>query len=318
MDALGHILSSIRLTSPLLAQLRLGNDVTLSMGTRDAPITAAPFHYVERGHCRLITPDGQINLRAGDTVLLSRWPAYRLETGAATHSLSIAEIGAERRLPQWTMGAGLDVSLDVQAGGPPYEAELLGGIFAFDSAGAAFLLKDLPEHIHISADDHGLASILRAALAFIREDEAGKPGYAATAVRLLEVLLIEILRSWALATRHAPGRLSGMSDPLLAPALYGMHTQPGRKWTLAELASLAGRSRSGFASHFAATVGVTPAAYLAEWRCQLGERRLAAYDDSIARIAYDLGYDSSFAFTRMFRRSRGVTPKRFRMQRRGT
>lgn len=316
MDALGHILSSIRLTSPLLAQLRIGADVSLMMRDQRPSDTAAPFHYVERGQCVLVTPATELRLDTGDAVLLPRWPPYRLETGAATNTLSISEVAAEGRLPIWTPEDGLDEAVDLEAGEPPYEVQMLGGVFAFGSAGAGFLLKDLPEHIHIKADGEGIASLLRAALAFMRADGGGEPGYGATMVRLLEVLLVEILRSWALKSRHGPGRLRGMIDPTLAPAFFAMHTQPGRPWTLRELADASRRSRSSFASHFAATVGVTPGAYLAEWRCQIAERRIAAGEEPIARIAYDLGYESAYAFTRMFRRLRGVTPKRLRMMRR--
>ena len=324
MDPLAHILSSIRLKSPLLGQVRLGRDVSLTVSDPGAlPYAlpqalkaAAPFHYVERGRCRLVTSKVQIDLEAGDTVMFPRWPAYSLETGEACNVLAIAEVALEGHQPLWTLEYGQDVSLEVEAGEPPFEAELLGGFFAFDSTSAGLLLNDLPELIHISGGSHGVTGLLTAELEFMRKDGGARPGYTATAVRLLEVLLIEILRSWASESQHAPGRLRGMLDPRLAQVFNAMHAKPGCHWTLEKLAAVAGQSRSGFARYFATVVGATPGAYLAEWRCQLAERRLVASDESISQIACDLGYESSFAFTRMFRRLKGVTPKRFRMQRR--
>ena len=61
-------------------------------------------------------------------------------------------------------------------------------------------------------------------------------------------------------------------------------------------------SRSAFASAFAATAGVTPMAYLAEWRLLKGREMLADRALSIAQIAAACGYRSTEGFSRAFRR----------------
>lgn len=70
--------------------------------------------------------------------------------------------------------------------------------------------------------------------------------------------------------RHGPGGrppvYAAHDDPVVGPALALIHTQPGRPWTVASLATAVGSSRAGLARRFTQLVGQTPVAYLASWR----------------------------------------------------
>lgn len=314
MDALSDVLSNIRLVSPLLARLRIGAGAAVAMDARPAGELAASFHYIERGNCDLICDDRSIALEQGDIVLLPRWPAYRLSCGDAMRAISIAEVASGRSSATWTLEDGIDTVLHLTAGDAPYNVDLLGGIFAFRSPTAALILKELPDLMHMKASHRTIAVPLSAAMDLVRYDGPTGPGHNAVAQRLLEALLIEILRQWSLDSKHRPGALRGMTDPALAPVLYAIHRQPGHRWTLQALAAIAGKSRSAFAAHFTAAVGMPPAAYVAEWRCRIAERRIVEGEPT-ATIAFDLGYESSFAFARMFQRMRGMTPKQYRSER---
>ena len=162
MDALGLALANIRLVSPLLARLQLGRNISVAMGRGSPGGLAASFHYVERGRCRLVMESGvaagTMVLEEGDIILLPRWPDYRVETGPAARTIPISEVAKGSPGARWTLEDGIDTPVDVQAGEPPYEVELLGGIFAFDSARAASLLKELPDCIHLNAARDGLAA----------------------------------------------------------------------------------------------------------------------------------------------------------------
>jgi len=316
MDALAHALAGIRLTSPLLAELKIGGDVELSLGGKGSLTGSSPFHYVSSGACRLLIGEDAFDLSQGDMIVLPHWPNYRLATGTRGSSFDILEVISEGRQPRWSPDAGLDTSLFLTLGEPPAVATLLSGIFVFEGSPGAFLLQALPALIHFRADRTGMGELLEASLAFVGGDAPGRPGYAATASRLLELLLVETLRTWALTTPHMPGLLRGMVDPSLARVIYAIHSRPGLPWSLEEMSRIAGRSRSSFARHFASIMGVTPAAYLLEWRCHLAERRLAESDVSVAALAEELGYGSSFAFSRAFRSLRKVTPAGYRRRKR--
>ncbi len=315
MDALSHSLTSIRLTSPLLALLHIGQDVSLKMDGGGPSPAACPFHYVIAGSLRLATAEFELVLQKGDLVILPHWPPHCLQTGSASNEISIRDLVSEQRQPAWSLQEGLDTSVVLRTGEPPLTAVDFGGIFAFDRPHAASFLRDLPPYLCVSGQARGIDGILNAALGFTMDEKTQRPGYAATAARLLEVLLIETLRSWTLSTPHGPGRLRGMVDAKLTKVLHMIHSRPGHRWKLQDLAAIAGQSRSHFAVNFRSVLGITPAAYITEWRCQLAESRLQG-SESIAKIALDLGYASSFAFSRAFTAVRGMTPAQFRRGRR--
>jgi AraC-like DNA-binding protein len=313
MDALSLALDNFKLTSPLLARLQLGTDVALVMGDGPTPSRNSPFHYVVAGQCRLVMGSSPLDLRQGDLVVLPRWPPYRLETGAALIRTDIRDLIAQQALPVWSPRKGLDESLQLSIGAAPLCATILSGIFSFEGIEqGALLLDDLPDRLCMNASRRGLGELLEAALGFVMSEAPGRPGYAATALRVLELLLVEALRAWVLETHHSSGRLRGMIDPTLARALRAIHAQPGHRWTIPKLASLAGQSRSRFSEYFARIIGTTPAAYVAQYRFQVAERRLASRRESVAQVANQLGYQSSFAFSRAFRHHRGVTPAHYR------
>lgn len=311
MDALGYALAKVRLKSPLIALLHLGNDTSLAMGEGDPPADACPFHYVLSGALRLVTPDFCLNLAPGNLVFLPHWQEYRLETGSGQEVVAIHNLVVNTAASQWSPENGLDRALVLNSGPPPIAASLLAGICLFDQFPAASLLRALPPYLLTDAVAGGMEGILNAVLAFLRNESEQRPGYAATAARLLEAMLIETLRSWTLDNAHRPGLLQGMVDPKLSKMLHAVHVDPGRHWSLPEMARMAGQSRSKFATHFKSAVGLTPGAYVRHVRLQRAEERLTS-STSLALVAAEFGYGSSFAFSRAFEATFGITPTELR------
>ncbi|MBK3778560.1 helix-turn-helix domain-containing protein [Azospirillum brasilense] len=104
--------------------------------------------------------------------------------------------------------------------------------------------------------------------------------------------------------------LAARLDPSIGRALDAFHAEPCSNWTLAELAGIAGRSRSSFAAAFRERVGVPPIDYMLRW-C-LAATRLRQGQESVSAIAASLGYLSDSAFSATFRRIMGVSPARYR------
>ncbi len=94
--------------------------------------------------------------------------------------------------------------------------------------------------------------------------------------RLLEVLLILLLRHLVEQGLCRQGMLAGLSDPRLARAIAVMHQRGDEPWTVATLAREAGMSRARFAAHFQALTGQTPLDYLTRWRMVLASQQLLA------------------------------------------
>jgi AraC-like DNA-binding protein len=91
-----------------------------------------------------------------------------------------------------------------------------------------------------------------------------------------------------------------------------MHERIGHPWTVAELASAAGMSRSAFALRFKEQVGESPLEYLTRWRMHQASRLLRNGESKLLEVAKLVGYDSDGAFNKAFRRGVGVTPGEFR------
>ena len=122
---------------------------------------------------------------------------------------------------------------------------------------------------------------------------------------------MQLLR-WMLDQTEAPlpvGLMRGLSDPALAQALTALHAAPGRSWSLEGMAAEAGMSRSRFAAKFRATVGQTPADYLADWRLAIARRELRA-GKPLKVLAAELGYANASALSRLFvQKHAGVSPR---------
>lgn len=130
--------------------------------------------------------------------------------------------------------------------------------------------------------------------------------------RLLDVLLVLVLRSSYGNGPAAPFWFRAAQDPRLGPALEAMHEDPRHGWTVPELARLSLMSRAAFARNFERSLGQTPMQYLTEWRLTLARDHLLAGELTIEQIADRTGYGSANAFAAVFRRHMGVAPGRWR------
>lgn len=133
-------------------------------------------------------------------------------------------------------------------------------------------------------------------------------GRQAAVDRLIDYLLILIVRHVVESGRVATGVLAGLADPRLAKALTAMHEAPKKSWTLEDLAGIAGMSRTRFAEHFRTRIGQTPIDYLTVWRMTVA-RQLLAKGKPVKSVALQVGYQSAAAFSRVFSRVTGQAPR---------
>lgn len=129
--------------------------------------------------------------------------------------------------------------------------------------------------------------------------------------RLFEVVLIQVLRQLMESHGVRAGMLAGLAHRQLRLAIISMHEHPQKEWSLEDLARVSGMSRSSFASGFRDTVGVTPAAYLQQWRVGLAQKALLQ-GKSLKHIAMDVGYGSEAALSRAFKAQSGKSPREWR------
>jgi AraC-like DNA-binding protein len=255
------------------------------------------FSAVTEGRCRLLV-DGQatIEMEAGDFVLMPATPGFTMSSlQAATPRLVD---------PQIAPAPGDEV----RHGDPeaPADVRMIGGYFLFDSPDAALLVALLPALVHVRGVER-LTTLVRMLGEEARE---GRAGQNLVMFRLIEVLLVEALRSLP-GDQAAPGLLRGLADQRVAAAMRRMHGAPDRPWTVAGLAQEAGMSRSAFFERFSRAVGQPPMEYLVAWRMAMAKRLLRRRDMPIDAVAEQVGYGSASTFSTAFRRHVGQSPGRY-------
>ncbi|WP_328930759.1 AraC family transcriptional regulator (plasmid) [Streptomyces sp. NBC_00190] len=188
-------------------------------------------------------------------------------------------------------------------------AVMLSGTYQAPSELGRRLLGALPTILVRSAGvaDATLITLLASE---ISRDE---PGQEVVLDRLLDLLLIGVLRTWLAAPGSgAPAWYRAQSDPVVGPALRMLHENPAHGWTVEELALKVGVSRASLARRFTEVVGEPPVGYLTGWRLALAADLLREPDATVETVARRVGYSSAFALSTAFKRVRGVSPRQFR------
>lgn len=255
------------------------------------------FSAVLEGSCRLDV-DGcpALTLEAGDFLLLPATPGFTMS--------GFEPVEPERIDPKVTPAPTGEVRHGTPDGPP--DVRMLGGYFIFDSPDAAMLMSLFPAMVHVRGVER-LSVLVR----LLGEESTGrKPGCDLVLSRLVEVLLIEALRSSS-SGESPPGLLRGLADAHLAPAVRQMHGQLARSWTVAQLAKTAALSRSAFFERFTRTVGLPPMEYLLNWRMTVAKDLLRRHDLGITEVAERIGYGSASTFSTAFSRYVGQPPGRY-------
>ncbi|OPY94096.1 AraC family transcriptional regulator [Bradyrhizobium sacchari] len=212
--------------------------------------------------------------------------------------------------PPQTNPSARSIVTDTSSSAPTFK--LLGGRFSFDRTHLGLLKEILPSVVEIGFATSGatrVASILKMLGA---EAWEGRPGCALVIERLLEILLIEVMRYQGEERADLnTGLIAGLADPQIAACLQALHQDPSRDWSVATLAKAAGASRSVFAQRFCEIVGIPPMQYLLTWRMALA-KEMIRQGVSISEIAFACGYQSASGFSVAFARHVGCPPSHLR------
>jgi len=315
MDVLSGVLKSVHLegavylnaefTAPWCIRARYGVD------RARARLPGAEhllyFHFLTEGRCKVRLVDGAevLDLGTGDLVLFPQDDQHLI--GSDLHLAPVDTDG---------MADAIDATdfYEMRHGGGGEVTRFVCGYLACSRSVIRPLLQGLPRMLRIPIGDGQAAALVRDLLRVgVRESAAARPGADSLLARVAELLFVDALRRYI--DEMPPGGkgwLAGMRDPHVGRALALLHEQPGRTWTVDELAREVALSRSALAQRFAELVGEPPIQYLMRWRLALAARTLRSSEESVSRIAERSGYESEAAFTRAFKREFGMPPTAWR------
>lgn len=267
------------------------------------PADLAHFAMLSRGNCWLSVEgiEEPIPLTGGDCFLLARGTSIILRDSPRTRpKWTFREIGAR---------ANGNVALCGGGGAP---TTIVCGSLSFDDASVKPITQLLPNFILMKADQARTLALHNTVQALASEMAEQAPGSEVVAIRLAEILVIQLLRAHIAAEpSRSKGWLRAVFDPQLGAALSALHNKVDAPWTVESLAESAGMSRSAFAARFKELLGQTPLEYVTEWRMQKAMQLLEQHDKKLIDIARSVGYESDAAFSKAFRRVVGINPGKY-------
>ncbi|WP_326656439.1 AraC family transcriptional regulator [Streptomyces sp. NBC_00385] len=207
------------------------------------------------------------------------------------------------------LSQSMDLGVRTWGNAPDGSTTVLVGTYLLDGEISGRLLDALPPLLVLPSG--GRPGPLPALL----DDEIARdePGQSVVLDRLLDLLLIDALRTWfSRPGAEAPAWYRALGDPVVGRALRLLQNEPAHPWTVAALAGRTGVSRAGLARRFTELVGEPPMAYLTGWRLAVAADLLRETDATVEAVAHKVGYSQAFAFSTAFKRVRGVSPQDYR------
>jgi AraC-like DNA-binding protein len=308
MDAVAGLLDGPRARGAFL--LRSSLDPPWSLRIQDeAPLTLVA---VVRGDASIVHDEGEpVRLDRGDVAIVRGPDPYTVADDPATAPQAVIHPGQRCATPD-----GQEVKQMTELGvrtwgnSPDGATVLLTGTYELEGEVSQRLLRALPRLLVLRDDDWDSPLVALMADEIVKDD----PGQEAVLDRLLDLLLIAVLRAWfARPEAGAPAWYRAYGDPIVGHALRLLHHNPAQPWTVAELAGATGVSRAALARRFNELVGEPPMTFLTGWRIALAADLLREPGATVGSVAHQVGYGSPFALSAAFKRVRGVSPQQHRV-----
>lgn len=304
MDAIAGLLDGPRARGAFL--LRSSMDPPWSLRIQDeAPLTLMA---VVRGEAWIVPDRGEaVRLGRGDVAIVRGPDPYTVADDPATLPQAIIQPGQLCTTPEGQeLTQMADLGVRTWGNRPNGATILLTGTYQMEGEVSRRLLRALPGLLVLRENDWDSPLIPLLTDEIVKD----QPGQEAVLDRLLDLLLIAVLRAWfARPDADAPGWYRAYGDPVVGPALRMIHHNPAHHWTVASLAEATNVSRATLARRFNDLVGEPPMTFLTSWRIALAADLLREPEATVGTVAHQVGYGSPFALSIAFKRLRGISPR---------
>lgn len=309
MDALAALLTGPRARGAFVLRSVMSPPWSVRVCDR-APLSLVAM---VRGGAWLLPDDAPPTpVRPGDVAVMRGPEPYSFADDPATPPQVTIHPGGRCRTPDGRdLAQAMDLGVRTWGNDPNGPVVMLIGTYQLRGEVSQRLLRALPGHLVLDA--RAAPDRVRALVSLLGEEVgATEPGQEVVLDRLLDLLLVAVLRAWFAQPEHAPAWYRAHADPVVGRALRMLHHHPAHPWTVASLAAQVGVSRATLARRFTALVGAPPMAYLTRWRLDLAADLLHDPDATLDAVARQVGYGSGFALSVAFKRVRGMSPQEYR------
>ncbi len=295
-EVVGDILETLRFRGSIFFRSELASPWGIALEKTTEP----RFHIIMNSECYIGTDDAEpLKMKEMDIVMVpngsSHWIADKPNRTliSSTQASEACELGhAHFQHGQLTH-------------------HLICGLVNYDENLPHPFLQSLPDLLHFSKSSNTDPIRLTVMLldAEIRNSDRLK---SPIIDRLAEVLFLQLLYDFISEQEHPIGFLAALRNPQLRLALELIHQKPNESWTLSLLGKKVGMSSATLVRHFQTTVGVSPMAYVANWRMTKAHSLVKYSNLRIEEIAEATGYLSTQTLNKAFKRHFNYTPNELR------
>ena len=308
MDALAGLLDGPRARGAFLLRSIMNPPWSVRVEDR-APLSLVAM---VRGDAWVVpAAGGAVRLGPGD-IAVTRGPApFTFADDPATSPQVVIHPGQHCTGPDGEdLAQAMELGVRTWGNDPDGSVVMLIGTYERSSELGQRLLRALPPLLVLAHDDWSSPLVPLLGDEMVKDE----PGQEVVLDRLLDLLVIAVLRAWfSRPEAEAPAWYRAYADPVVGRALRMLYNNPSHPWTVASLAAETGVSRAALARRFTELVGEPPMSFLTGWRVALAADLLREPDSTVGAVAQQVGYGSPFALSTAFKRVRGVSPQQHRL-----
>ena len=308
MDALAGLLDGPRARGAFLLRSIMNPPWSVRVEDR-APLSLVAM---VRGDAWVVpAAGGAVRLGPGDIAVTRGPEPFTFADDPATSPQVVIHPGQHCTSPDGEdLAQAMELGVRTWGNDPDGSVVMLIGTYERSSELGQRLLRALPPLLVLAHDDWSSPLVPLLGDEMVKDE----PGQEVVLDRLLDLLVIAVLRAWfSRPEAEAPAWYRAYGDPVVGRALRMLHNNPSHPWTVASLAAETGVSRAALARRFTELVGEPPMSFLTGWRVALAADLLREPDSTVGAVAQQVGYGSPFALSTAFKRVRGVSPQQHRL-----
>jgi len=261
------------------------------------------FGIILKGKCFIdIKNSGsRIPLTRGDCVLLPYGPEFSIYDEGDSHQCEFKNIvnGSKERT--------------IYYGGSGPITSIMCGSLLFSEPYFPSVLYTLSEFVHFPIQEGDLEYFRITLKLLEKEINSSNCLNVGLLDRLSEIFVFKTICAYLQSEVRPDATCVGIvSDYRISKSIRLIHSNLSKSWTVNDIAKEIGMSRTSFFNLFKTVIGQSPMEYLTSCRVNEGCRLLKESSGAIRSIALALGYSTEEAFTRVFKRNKGVTPGYYR------